>query len=100
MKANFWGRWSRSILGAGRNRSTACVRSRLLCLAPLEDRVTPTLTPQMVFDINATTLSANPSGLVTVGSIAYFIADDGVRGTELWKSDGPADGTAIVKDIN
>ena len=29
----------------------------------------------------------------------FFIADDGASGSELWKSDGTADGTVLVKDI-
>ncbi|NCQ87286.1 MAG: hypothetical protein GPJ00_24105, partial [Microcystis aeruginosa W13-18] len=30
----------------------------------------------------------------------FFTADDSVNGTELWKSDGTAAGTVLVKDIN
>lgn len=30
----------------------------------------------------------------------YFHANDGVTGFELWKTDGTADGTVLVKDIN
>jgi ELWxxDGT repeat protein len=50
----------------------------------------------LVRDINTTGDSA-PEQLVDVGGTLYFAADDGVAGTELWKSD--AGGTDMVADI-
>ncbi len=44
--------------------------------------------------------SSSPSDLTVVGSTLYFTADDGTNGRELWKSDGTAAGTQLVKDIN
>ena len=38
--------------------------------------------------------------LTSVGNTVYFSADDGINGLELWKSDGTANGTMMVKDIN
>ena len=46
--------------------------------------------------------SINPGtgGGVELGGFVYFAADDGVNGTELWRTDGTLDGTTLVKDIN
>jgi ELWxxDGT repeat protein len=40
--------------------------------------------------------------LTDVNGTLFFRAEDGVgvHGVELWKSDGTADGTLLVKDIN
>ena len=44
--------------------------------------------------------SSSPQNLTAVNGVLYFVADDGTHGRELWKSDGTADGTVMVKDIN
>jgi ELWxxDGT repeat protein len=59
----------------------------------------------MVKDINPGSASSfpggvSPRGMVNVGGVLYFQADDGNDGTELWKSDGTAAGTVMVKDIS
>ena len=43
--------------------------------------------------------SIYPYWLTAVGNTLYFGANDGTNGDELWKSDGTASGTVMVKDI-
>ncbi|MEP7379352.1 MAG: ELWxxDGT repeat protein [Chloroflexota bacterium] len=54
--------------------------------------------PTLVKDINPSGAS-NPTYLTAVGSTLFFAANDGVHGNELWKSDGTAAGTKMVKNI-
>src|SRR5262245_19835724 len=75
-------------------------------LEMLEGRVLLTGLPELLRDIN--THQESPgigfgsgivSGFTEVGGIAFFGADDGNVGRELWRSDGTAAGTFLVKDI-
>jgi ELWxxDGT repeat protein len=43
--------------------------------------------------------SSKLTGLTVVGDTLFFAAEDGVHGVELWKSDGTASGTKMVKNI-
>ncbi|UOK41952.1 MULTISPECIES: ELWxxDGT repeat protein [Flavobacterium] len=40
------------------------------------------------------------SNLTNINGVLYFSANDGVNGSELWKSDGTEAGTVMVKNIN
>jgi ELWxxDGT repeat protein len=53
----------------------------------------------LVKDIKPFRASSNPEQLTSVNGILYFVADDGIHGKELWKSDGTEQGTFMVKDI-
>ncbi len=57
----------------------------------------------LIKDINTSSFAASssPSNFVYPGSgsYVYFEADNGVNGIELWKSDGTAANTTMVKDI-
>jgi ELWxxDGT repeat protein len=58
--------------------------------------------PVLVKDINTRTErggSSRPSQLCNVNGTLFFVSNDGVNGPELWKTDGTAAGTVMVKDI-
>src|SRR5262249_36204209 len=84
---------SRSRRGrAPRRRRT----TRTLSLEPLECR----WVPSALLVVNPSTASSSPDSLTNVNGVAFFTANDGVHGRELWKSDGTAAGTGLVADIN
>lgn len=55
--------------------------------------------PSMVKDLSTNPASSNIAGLIRVGDTVYFVADDGVHGRELWKTNGTPETTVMVKDI-
>src|SRR5262245_62334599 len=72
---------------------------RTLCLEVLEKRVLPSGTPLLLKNVNPGTLGSSPGQITAVGDTIFFAARDN-NGRELWKTDGTAAGTALVKDIN
>ncbi len=57
-------------------------------------------TPFLVKDIRPGAFNSYPGSLTALGNTLFFSANEGVNGRELWKSDGTAAGTVLVKDIN
>ncbi len=53
----------------------------------------------IVNGINVGSNDFNPQYLTNVNGTLYFTADDGVHGTELWKSDGTKTST-VLQDLN
>ena len=92
-----------SINNSRGRRETVVIRVLLtgfqmkFCVERLENR--ELLAANLVADINQlTSQSSHPRDFVNVGEQAFFVADSEF-GTELWKSDGTADGTQLVRDI-
>lgn len=80
-------------------------RSKARCSFPtsvIEALETRTLLmAYLLRDINTVpvTLGSNPSGFLAVGTTVFFTASNATTGEELWKSDGTASGTVLVKDL-
>src|SRR5262245_30825654 len=73
-------------------------RPRLL--EPLETRALLSATPQMLKDINTQPVIDSPfNPSIEVNGILYGTGSDDSNGWELWKSDGTAEGTVLVKDV-
>jgi ELWxxDGT repeat protein len=95
MSSPFWMR-NRSNIRKSSQRAACPWRPTL---ETLEDRLLPSLTPHLLKDINTHFIDANPSAALDVGGVGYFVATNGpVRG--LWRSDGTAAGTFLVKDVS
>jgi ELWxxDGT repeat protein len=100
MMRNWWHRAVQQFLRTAQRQGTARPSRRVRPRTePLEDRTLPSVT--LAADINTTTTTGStPVGLVNVNGTAFFFANDGSHGNELWKSDGTAAGTGLVLDIN
>jgi ELWxxDGT repeat protein len=99
MRANmkFYPRKSRAELKA---KSQRLFRNRLRFEA-LEDRSLLAVDFQLLKDImtDPSPLGSEPTNILQVGGTTFFTATSATQGIELWKTNGTAAGTVLVKDI-
>lgn len=55
--------------------------------------------PQRVADLLPGAASSYPDHLTVMGDALYFIAEYGTKGVELWRTNGTAAGTTVVREI-
>ena len=62
----------------------------------------PAAAAQLVRDINQSFQAASGAGGVVadLAAVSLMVLDDGLRGAELWSTDGTPAGTRLVRDIN
>ena len=53
----------------------------------------------LIKDINLGNGSSNPNYKITFKNHVYFVANDGLRGSELWRTDGTEAGTILFKEF-
>jgi ELWxxDGT repeat protein len=97
-------RWRSAGPGLRSKTRSAC-RQPIACRPTaelLEDRCLPAngLSAALVADILPGSAGSNPATCAVMNNALYFAANDGVHGTELYRSDGTAAGTVLVKDVN
>src|SRR5262245_41955278 len=97
--------WTRCLKAMTRLSQPPRVMQRAVLPVPprleaLEGRIMPSLTPHILKDVRPGAMSSAPFSLTAVNDTLFFSANNGVSGHELWKSNGTAPGTVIVKDIN
>ena len=81
-----------------RVRQQQARRGRRLLFELLEERRLLAIEPQLI-EILIGARGSDPHELTNVNGTLFFSANDGIHGTELWKSDGTIAGTSMVKDI-
>jgi ELWxxDGT repeat protein len=84
---------------ASRRPTVELLEDRCLLASGLSAALVADIVPG-IYGSNPGGLYSNASGFVVMNNTLYFAADDGVHGSELFKSDGTAAGTVLVKDIN
>ena len=90
----------RKLAHSSKSRSSRKRRRRLgRAVEALEQRNLLTFALDLFADVNQLGVSSNIDQLVTAGNNNFFVADDGLTGSELWKTDGTAVGTVQVKDV-
>jgi ELWxxDGT repeat protein len=78
------------------------IRKRDLALSLLVSGLAATAGAQSaykVLDIYPGPQGSYPANFTRSGDVTFFTAEDPARGRELWRSDGTAAGTVLVKDI-
>jgi ELWxxDGT repeat protein len=90
--------WLRAVLGTRAMNG----KRPTLSLHTLEDRTVPTGVPELVRDIDPGTYSSGIHYPVVIGGTTFFVttAFEGGSTFALWKSDGTAAGTVLLKDFS
>ncbi|MEM6472526.1 MAG: hypothetical protein AAF802_23390, partial [Planctomycetota bacterium] len=81
----------------GVSPSRRSARRRRALVEQLESRNLLTFAIDLFADLNTLGVSSNINEFVAIGNEAFFVADDGLNGAELWKTG--SGGTQLVKDI-
>ena len=90
---------SRSALLTSRRLNRTRRRRLAVALETLESRRLLAFSAEVFADINLFGVSSNVDSMVQFDGRAFFAADDGQTGSELWVSDGTDGGTRLFADL-
>lgn len=76
-------------------------RQLVVLVAAVATAAFPLPAQELVRDVDARIDNgdSSPAGFLTLNGVTYFGAQDGVTGRNLWRTDGTASGTWLVKDL-
>ena len=86
--------------GSRRSEASHEARGRRLRFESLEDRRLLAVAPQLVLSGIVDPADLAEDKIAEINGTVYFATEDATSGRELWKTDGTAPGTSLVKDIN
>ena len=85
---------------AGKRRGPASApRPRRLRLESLEERRVLAINASLVVDLNLAEIGSHPGDFTALNGQTYFFASQPEIGRGLWKTDGTAAGTQLVKEL-
>ncbi|HEV8632096.1 MAG TPA: hypothetical protein VGV61_17410, partial [Thermoanaerobaculia bacterium] len=82
--------------------AAACMLGALSLTTPGSSARAQSISPPLLVADLVTAVSSNgsfPNAMVKLGDLAFFSADDGRSGREIWRTDGTPAGTAMLVDL-
>jgi ELWxxDGT repeat protein len=97
--SNFLASASPTLAETVKSSAAASAAMALSGMRPATSPLAASPNATLLSDISPGSVDSNPQKFTVINNVAFFTANDGTHGVELWVS-GKTAGTALVKDIN